>query len=129
MSNRKRVRTSTVLELRTAVESLAPKGSVAESDVDGIARLCAMGALPDGDEDPRGILSGISDETVKRIAARRPAKNSIASRVVQFFVVEWCLRKGHLKEWMWAWETPSAGRMSYRPAIPIRRLMEMASSG
>jgi len=121
---------SVVSALRAAMDGILPKGSAADSEIDAIAQLCVMGMIPTGEEDPKQILGRVSDGTLGRVVAgiKSFAKNPVIGRVAQFFVVEWSVRTGHVAEWRWTWDSPSEGRMSYRPSRPMSELFELASS-
>jgi len=119
-----------ISSLKTAMTGMLPKGSIPDSEIDAITQLCVMGMIPEGDEDPKQILQRVSDRTLGRVAAgiKSFAKNPVIGRVAQFFIVEWGVRAGHVAEWRWTWDSPSEGRMSYRPSRPMSELVELAVS-
>jgi hypothetical protein len=130
MGNKRRSGGPRVSALRSAVRQLAPESTTVGQDIECVMRMCVMGACPEGDEDPKALMSTISDETVERVARTgSKSRDSVIGRVLHFFILEWGLRRGLLKEWAWSWEGPEAGRVSYRPGVPLSKLTELASSG
>lgn len=129
MEKSKEVKSTVVTTLRHALEGVLPSGSATDSEVDAIAQICVMGMVPTGDEDPKAIIEGVSDETIAKIACRIKSfgRNPVIGRVAQFFVVEWGLRNGHVEEWRWTWDGPAEGRMTYRPSKPLNELIELAT--
>jgi hypothetical protein len=129
VSSMKKESNSTIVSaIKSALTKILPKDSSESREVDALSQICVMGVVPNGDEDPTGMMKLISDKTLNKIASdiKSISRNPVIGRVSQFFVVEWGLRNGYIEEWRWTWDGPTEGHMSYRPNRPLNEIIEFA---
>lgn len=85
-----------------------------------------MASVPTGEENPRELLNGMSDDTINLFISNLESvkKNPIGAPVAQFFLLEWCWRNDHFHDdWKWSWDNTTEGHASYNPKEPIEKLI------
>ena len=122
--------TSQIPDLKSMIQhvirGVLPSSSTNLVDVDLVTRLCMMAAVPTGDEDPREILGGMSNDIINAFALNleRIQKNAMSAPVAQLFFIEWCFRHGHLNDdWKWEWDSSVEGHVAYNPKEPLEQLV------
>ncbi|KKL10733.1 hypothetical protein LCGC14_2552880 [marine sediment metagenome] len=112
--------------LHKAIQDVGPReGGLKAEEVDALSQLFMMAFVPTGQENPRVLLSQMSDDFVNHVVSRleEAKKNPIVGQIGQFFLIEWCYRNGHLNgDWMWKWEGIKRGDLHYNPRIPLSML-------
>jgi hypothetical protein len=109
--------------LHSAIQEVGPKGGGLEaSEMEALSQLLMMAFVPTGQENPRELLSRMSDGFVNHVVSRldEAKKNPVVGQISQFFLIEWCYRNGHLNgDWMWKWEGAKKGDLHYNPRVPL----------
>lgn len=109
--------------LSSALTEIGPKGSSpGGQEMDALKQLFMMAFVPTGKEDPRAILSGMSDGLIEHVTSRleEAKKNPVVAQIGQFFLIEWCYRNGYLNgDWIWSWSGTKKGQLHYDPRIPL----------
>jgi hypothetical protein len=124
MQSKAEVKTTIDQVLRKALQEAFPSdgSETARRDMDIVAQLCIMGMVPTGEEDPKQLVSRLSDTMVRNVVSRMSEiqKNPVVGRVCQLFLIEWCQREGYLNgDWAWEWDSSTEGHVSYNPKIPL----------
>ena len=115
--------------LRQAVKASFPGLDIDETQMDSLSQLCAMSTVPTGDEDPRMLMRGLSNDIVDAVVAtaKTSITNPILGRLVKIFCIEWCFRHGHLEaDWKWEWKSPQEGNIRYLAITPLDQIKELA---
>ncbi len=101
--------------LKTIMSSSFPDLALANEEIDGLSRLCAMSVSPAG-ENPKDFIRPLSDAVVGAIAmSSKSTANPLIDRISQIIFIEWCFRQGRLHEdWKWEWKGPTEGQLHYR---------------
>lgn len=120
----KTVRQAVMDSVRAAV---AHDGRTDPAELEAVVRLCMIGAMPTGKEDPKALLRGLSDVTINRMASRFRSMSTdpVVGPVSQLFFMEWCHRHGHLNaDWVWQWDTHNEGHVKFSAKEPLDKLLE-----
>ena len=109
--------------LHKAIQEVGPQdGGLGAEEVDALSQLLMMTFVPTGQENPRDLLSRMSDDFVNHVVSRleKAKENPVVAQISQFFLIEWCYRNGHLNgDWIWEWEGVKKGDLHYNPRVPL----------
>jgi hypothetical protein len=108
--------------LHRVIEEVGPReGGLDPGEADALSQLLMMAFVPTGKEDPRDLLSRMSDGFVDHVVSRLDeVRNPVVGQISQFFLIEWCYRNGYLNgDWIWKWEGPKRGDLHYNPRVPL----------
>lgn len=113
---------STLIRL---VQGSVPEGALRSNEVEALVGLCMMGVSAIGDEDPKAMLSEVTDPVLEHLVCRMPELQSHDAMrpVSQFLMFEWCFRNGFLNDdWRWEWTGKSTGQAHISPRIPLSQV-------
>lgn len=120
------VQSSLVNVIRHITKRLTPKeDKITTVEIDALSQLCIMGVMPSGEEEPRKLLSQLSDPLLDHLISHLNVMkaNPITGKICQFFLVEWCYRNGYLTDdWIWQWDNPNEGHVAYNSRVPLDQI-------
>lgn len=104
------------------VQGSVPEGSLRAGEIDALVGVCMMGVAAMGNEDPKSMLSEVTDPVLDHLASMMPELqgHDAMRSVSQFILFEWCFRNGFLNDdWRWEWTGKSTGQAHISPRVPL----------
>lgn len=115
-------------EIIKSVKTTFPN-SLDMKETEILTKLCFMGVLPIGTEDPKTLIRSLSNQTINKLISQIKSAqiDPIVGPISQLFLMEWFHRSGRLdSDWTWNWDTQNEGHIKFSSEESIDKLMSHA---